>query len=361
VFSLISSAVSSEASAPAEPTATDGRPAAFEAPPHRPLLVYLDLCGLLLITVCASVLFGVYQFTALAGVGWGPDVARFLADGSVAAKVATSVWLGVLVFRHPGRRLIRPAAIAVAASTFYTNAPVHTFPHCPTGSEVTFTLALAWLTVEVLRRHGITPARFGIYSPGSRTAADRLRAWQIGQRVFTLTAINMAAVQALIWLLDWWGVLLPVMHTSQAAALGWTSHWQAVPDAVYSAVLEDVVIVGALTALLTLIRRPAREIYAIAIGLEIAGHLYFGLPALAMIPYVVLRLRLYQRHRQLLPLAAAHIAFDIGGGILAALPFPGRLLAAVPMILSVSLAERHLTTRAAADPAEAHTEDLPLE
>jgi hypothetical protein len=164
--------------------------------------------------------------------------------------------------------------------------------------------ALAWLTLEVLRRHGITATRLGIVPTRSPRPAGHLKSWQIaGYAVLACVFCARIATMARSYL---------PMHSAPTSSSS-TSRWEILPDAVYAVALEDLVIVAAVAALLTAARRPQWEMYAIAGGPTVAVHLSYGVAALAFLPYALVRLGLYRRHGRLIPLITAHAAVDVLG------------------------------------------------
>ncbi|MCA1223260.1 CPBP family intramembrane glutamic endopeptidase [Streptomyces sp. 8L] len=179
-----------------------------------------------------------------------------------------------------------------------------------------FYVAVGWLTVETCRYHGVGPTAMGlsvslVQDPASRKTAARL----------TLAGMvaGTALTNGLLWSLRLTGAdsVLPVMAGSQAHTLQLTSLGSVLLTPFGAVVMEDLVVVGATTALLTAARRPPWVIYLLITVIEVALHGYYGLPAIGMAIYAVLRTMAYRRTRQLLVLIGIHAAWDLAGGLVA--------------------------------------------
>ncbi|MER8002110.1 hypothetical protein [Streptomyces sp. NPDC095613] len=147
----------------------------------------------------------------------------------------------------------------------------------------------------------------------ARTAGGRVQAWDLAGAAFTVCLIGGAGAAVLTWAARQADAPLPVMQVSQADVLGLTSVWQGIPQLVLTVVVEDLVMVAAVTVLLTVAGRPRWEAYAVTGVVELLAHAYFGLAALAFLPYAFYRVRLYQQHGRLTPMAVGHLAFDAIG------------------------------------------------
>ncbi|MFE4829901.1 hypothetical protein [Streptomyces sp. NPDC056672] len=337
---------------PAQPAPTDApttqrAPAAnamsrIDPSPKGSRHAYADLWILLLITGWPPLSNSVVQFAGLCGLQ-DPRLWQIVTHGGVAAAAATFLWLCYLVIgrtpwnrRRPVRRLaIRSTAAITGATHLYTSFPAaDDFPLWLVS--VLRSATVAWLALEVCRSHGITPARLGICPPGARTPAGRLEAWHIGKGAVVACVMGGGAALVLLWGLRQIPLGLPVMRIPQTEAIGLTSAWD-VPTAVLSTVvIEDLVIVAAVTVLATAARRSTREIYAIICCVEIVGHLYMGLPALGYLPYAWYRARLYLQHGRLTPLVAGHAFVDVVAMLAHGLPLVTRLVCGLALAAGYS-------------------------
>ncbi|MFF1420612.1 hypothetical protein [Streptomyces sp. NPDC058280] len=239
------------------------------------------------------------------GMHWLP-ANRLISIGHLLMTIGMLCWLYVLV-GFPLRRLGMPlAAAAVGLGTVATNLPGGGAPRL---GDVAFSLTLIWLAVEVCRRHGITLAHLGIAPPGSRTLAGRAEASQVAYGT-VLSCLTVGLGAALIrWAAT--GLGLPTAPISQQVLLGLpSSPLDVMVRMLGTAVIEDLAVVAATTALLSAARRPAREIYTVIIAIEIAIHAYFGLPAFSTAFYAAYRVYLYRRHGRLTPMLIGHAAWD---------------------------------------------------
>ncbi|MFE9250772.1 type II CAAX prenyl endopeptidase Rce1 family protein [Streptomyces sp. NPDC007088] len=97
----------------------------------------------------------------------------------------------------------------------------------------------------------------------------------------------------------------------QLDALGLSSPADGLLAVVGSVAVEDIVLVGALTTLMTAARSPRWAVYGVVTLIEVLIHGYLGLPALGMIAYGVMRVRLYLRYGRVLPLIIGHTVWDL--------------------------------------------------
>ena len=289
--------------------------------------IHTDLCGLLLIACWIPLTTAIDKFSALCGVWWGEPGWQVEVTGQLLAAAAMFMWLCYLVIgRTPWRpdprlRLrrmaLRCSAAVVGLAAVGTAEPVDGRLPWPTLGEACFAAALAWLTVEILRCHGITPARIGLCPPAARTTAGRVEGWDITVETLIICAVGEFPTAALVWLLktSGLGVRVPVMRGSQLDVLGITSSWGLAAAVMSSAVLEDLVVIAAVSLLLGAARRPLWLIYLVPCLLEVGFHVYFGVPAVAILPFGWYRVRLYRRHSRLTPLIVGHAVWDMAGGL----------------------------------------------
>ncbi|TXL83949.1 hypothetical protein [Streptomyces sp. IB2014 016-6] len=319
---------------------------------------YGEACGLLLIASWQSAAGAIYAFTRITGATWNPHtVSATITGGQLVSSVVLFFWLNLLVIgRTPpsmatARRMtLRLLAVAVGASAVATAVPDHGFSRSPFLGLFVFSAGLVWLTVEICLRHGITPTRLGAW-PLRPVTAERREEWK---NIADSTAVALAAggggAFILVSVLQGAGLTRLVMPGTQQQALGMGGIGEIASALIFTVVLEDLIMVAAVVALLTAARRRAWEIYTIICIAEVAVHLYFGLPALAFLPYAWLRIRLYRRHVQVIPMLAVHLAFDTFGILMWTLPFTftERLLctgAGIALFLAVDFLRRRVPRR----------------
>jgi hypothetical protein len=287
--------------------------ARFAPSPRGASRACADLWGLLLLLCWDSASGSLLYLGELCGVRWPPLVPVVVDGGQVLAVVGACVWLLVRVtarvpLRGGGGRAVAVACAAAAVGLTSLCTAVAAAGRLPEG--MAFIAVLLWLSLEVCRRHGITPAQLGICPPRARTPRGRARAVYVAGASLGLCAAvgyGMYYVQLAVWRA---GLALPV--GDQSEALGVTASWQLVPMVIRTLIGEDLILVAVVTALLTAARRPVWQIYVISCGLELAVHAYLGLPGLLMLVWAVCRIRLYRRYGRLIPLALGHAAWDLG-------------------------------------------------
>lgn len=297
------------------------RTAVFAPGPVNVRRAVADACGLLLIVVAGVVVYGVYAFADLCGVDQAPHEETVTLVSSTLAAVIVLVWLTGLLIKRGARRWVCLAAVVVGVLAVVARIPEPWQPAAQvpgTVGGVVFHTALGWLVVEVCRRHGITVARLGLVP--QRLAAGPPRG---GQWALLLT------VAMVCWLtMDLIGLLsvslapftwLPVPRGSLDAGAAYGS-WDIFPAVFGAVILEDVLLVGAVAALLHTARRPTWVIYTVVSVIEVAFHLHYGLAAAAFVPYALLRTWLYLRYQRLLPLLLAHAAADVSVVLMAPVP-----------------------------------------
>ncbi|AZM56398.1 hypothetical protein DMA15_30610 [Streptomyces sp. WAC 01529] len=281
---------------------------------------------------------------ALYDVHWSQRTFHYTALVRIGVGIVVFFWLPWLVIARtplgrvsPRQRMLhRCAAVSCGALSLCATDPDASLGHA--GTVVTG-VTLAWLAVEVCRSHGVTLER------ASREKSPRLRnaeAYKLAKRVFAFCmiggALSFLGVQALRWFdVD----ALPVMG-DQLAAIGVKSPVDLLAALVVAVAVEDVVIVAATAALMTAAGRPAWQIYTTVCVIEVALHAYFGAPALGMLFFALGRLSIFLRHGRVLPLIIGHAVFDLIGGLLMPLPLHHRLLAAIPVAITIGTVEARL-------------------
>ncbi|MEW2117675.1 hypothetical protein AB0945_21290 [Streptomyces sp. NPDC005474] len=271
-------------------------------------------------------------------------------------------WLSWLVMARtplsqvtPARRLLqRGAAVLGGAAAVYATAPFPSVLARFFGQSV-YACVLAWLALEVCRRHGVP---LDLARP--RTAVERLRDWDITQWVFSTCVAGGCLTFLLVQLVHWTKIDVPVMPGGQMSSLGIDNPGILVIGVVATVAIEDVVIVAATTALLTAVRRPAWQIYTLVCVPEVLLHAYFGLPAIGMILFAAGRVWLYRQYGRLMPFLIAHFVFDVVGGFLQLSPVPllYRPVLALPFGAAVVWIGQRLTKAAHPSCPETHAQPV---
>lgn len=294
-----------------------------DAPARR---VVRDAVGLLLLACGLPLVSEAMTLGDMYGLPWEwtTQGMYMMVWAQYGVAVVVFWWLSWLVIARtplsqvtPGRRLLqRGAAVLGGAVAIYATAPFPSVLARVFGQSV-YACVLAWLALEVCRRHGVP---LDLARP--RTAVDRLRDWDITQLVFFTCVAGGGLTFLLVQLVHWTKIDVPVMTGGQMSALGIDNPGILVIGVVATVAIEDVVIVAATTALLTAVRRPAWQIYTLVCVPEVLLHAYFGLPAIGMILFAAGRVWLYRQYGRLIPFMVAHFVFDVVGGSLQLLPIP---------------------------------------
>lgn len=313
----------------------------FDAPAAGRARLSLLAGGLLLIASFAPLTGGLLQFSALYGVRWPSRAVRLAELGHVVAAVALFFWLSWVVIARttldrtgPRRRLLqRGAAVVSGALAIYTAAP-------GTGSfalgRAVFGCVVAWLALEVCRAQGLDLDK-GVGA--SAVPRGHAQVWEITQWSMAACAVGGGVtyvLQEAFRRID--TVNVPVVEGDQLATLGLSGVGDLVFAVVWAVAIEDVVMVAAVTALLTAARWPSWQIYSVVCVIEVVIHGYFGVPAIGMALYAAGRVWLYRRYGRLIPLLVGHVAVDLWGGM--QLPLIYRLMAAVALLPVLSLIDR---------------------
>jgi hypothetical protein len=143
-----------------------------------------------------------------------------------------------------------------------------------------------------------------------RWAASAAGRWQAA----AVTLLAYAAMCGSGWLehhlhaVSW---LSRMDGTTQAETLGLTNPVDFVVHAVVGSAGEEVVLTAVVVALLASARRPAWQMYAIALGLRVVLYGYSGSLAAAAVLFTVVNIWLYARTRRIVPIVAAHLAYNL--------------------------------------------------
>ncbi|MFE4829903.1 hypothetical protein [Streptomyces sp. NPDC056672] len=285
---------------------------------------YADLWLLLLIALLRPAGHSLLYFAETYGLA-SSSVRTGLDTVNAAHALLLAVvplWLTALVVRRTRdagllqQRVLRCAAAVTGSAALWTVIPWLPNPSSQTLEVTAFSVALAWLALEVCLRHGITAEHLGIRPLRQRTAAGR-RAENASDRltlaIFLLNAAAMDLVARGLWEA---GIRLPQPPDSVQELAKWTSAWDLAATVLRAVVIEDLVVIAAVSALLAVARRPAWHVYAIAAGAGIALHAHFGLLALCMLPYTLYRVRIYRRYGLLLSLVVIHVFWDVFWSVL---------------------------------------------
>lgn len=235
---------------------------------------------------------------------------------SIAVAAGWLIWLTFTAGqRQVGARKLSPgvrwAGNAVAVAAVLLNQTDSTSNWWGLRNVATAALFGA-LTLALMRWCGGNRDQLGILLPGVSTARGRAQAVSVGATVGLAAVITIMVVNAL-------PTFLPGTDSayggSQAAFLGWETSWLQVANVLFTGVIEDVVMVGAIVSLLAMARRPAWEMYALSLTIEVGMHLYLGFPAVGISLVAAVSLALYRHTGRLTPIVIAHIAYDLCTGL----------------------------------------------
>ncbi len=170
------------------------------------------------------------------------------------------------------------------------------------------TLLWLWIVTRVLR------LRIGqVFAPdrdetlmGARQR--RVQGWQVFTWAFVALLVWMGGSTLLESLLPTEAVGGFIIDDRADAV--WTSLMLG-PAQVTTALVEEPIVVGLLVLVLIAARRPAWEIYTVAVVAKVAYHAYYGLPVLAMVPAALVIVWLYHRTGRLWPIIVAHAAYNL--------------------------------------------------
>ncbi|MFF0628053.1 hypothetical protein [Streptomyces sp. NPDC004296] len=288
-----------------------------ETPEPRPHRLFLSLSGLVVIAGLQPIADGLLTFADLYGSPAPPRLIHAVEVGQISAATALFAWLALRVIHRttldrvsPRRRLLeRGAAVTIGALAIYTAMPA---AGLQLVGVAVFGVAVTWLALEVCRAHGLPLDR--PTAPADRTE----KLWSVAPLAFGACLAGGTATALLLTALGGAGV--PVMEGQQLAATGITNALDMVLNVTWAAGIEDVVMVAAVTTLLTAARRPAWQIYTTVCVLEVGVHAYIGIPAIGMLLYAAGRVWIYRRYHRLLPMVAGHIAYDLIAALNQTLP-----------------------------------------
>jgi membrane protease YdiL (CAAX protease family) len=168
------------------------------------------------------------------------------------------------------------------------------------------TFGCLWLVCRWLRMP--IAAVFNRTSQQARTAQHRPQGWQVFVCAFAAIMTWMVGMSLLSALMPQAAVGGPVIEDRADAV--WTSLMLG-PAQVTTALVEEPIVVGLLVVLLTAARRPAWEVYTLAVLAKVAYHLTYGLPVLALVPAALVIVWLYRRTGRLWPVILAHAAYNL--------------------------------------------------
>ncbi|WP_427168850.1 hypothetical protein ACQF4J_47355 (plasmid) [Streptomyces sp. C1-1] len=230
------------------------------------------------------------------------------------------------------RRMGRYVLVALGGIAFLHTAA----SGVPAQRDVAYGVVLAWLAWEVCRANG-TALRAGC---AVATPEQRRTTWTLTSAALAVCLVGGVVSAFGRWLLtlagfDSWllvgmdqGVAL---NATTPLALAWLS--------VMTVLVEQVVLIGAVSRLLAAAGRPAWQIYTTVGAVETVLHGYMGLAALAMGGYATGHLWLYRRYQAVAPLAAGHALYNGAAALMyapAPLPFVTKVLLAVTAPIGAS-------------------------
>ncbi|WP_338058238.1 type II CAAX prenyl endopeptidase Rce1 family protein [Streptomyces roseifaciens] len=228
-----------------------------------------------------------------------------LAHGAPAIRPLSALAAGIWLIRTLRTASRWQAYLALPVITAACLAPLLPSLAGRAVFNLAFSALAAWLTLNLLHRHG-TPPRRVLHSGQREPRPAGLVKWIVaGGGMYVASALT---VYYSGWLAYWWPDLVPAR--SQDEVLGWSGTLHPVSNVVYTCVLEELVIVATVVILTRAARLPLWTAYAISIGLRVATHLFIGAPALAAILLGAAGVGLYLRTRRLLPLMLGHFLYD---------------------------------------------------
>ncbi|KJK59240.1 CPBP family glutamic-type intramembrane protease [Saccharothrix sp. ST-888] len=104
---------------------------------------------------------------------------------------------------------------------------------------------------------------------------------------------------------------LPSPAHSQAETAGVHDYLSAVTVIGHAAVIEELLMTAAV-AILGRDVLPVWAIYTVSVSLRVAAHLYLGFAGIPVAILGITSVHLYRRYGRIVPLMAAHFAFDVG-------------------------------------------------
>ncbi|WP_150253125.1 CPBP family intramembrane glutamic endopeptidase [Nocardiopsis deserti] len=169
------------------------------------------------------------------------------------------------------------------------------------------TFGCLWLVCRWLLRMPVA-AVFNRASQQAGTAQHRAQGWRVFVCAFAAIVTWMVGMSLLSTLMPQAAVGGPVIEDRADAV--WTVLMLG-PAQVTTALVEEPIVVGLLVVLLTAARRPAWEIYTLAVLAKIAYHLTYGLSVLTLVPAALVIVWLYRRTGRLWPVILAHAAYNL--------------------------------------------------
>ena len=200
------------------------------------------------------------------------------------------------------------AAVGLAAASLAGDLPSQSrLAWGVAGPEAFNELATAGLGVAVVlmvcRRRGLGPGHVGFQRPLTAANSSRGAALTAGLRTLTWAGLAILAGGAITSALQSGTNDLHIRGASDLA-LG-------MAGAVNAGFLEETVTLAFVVVTLEQARRPAVEIYLIAIVLRVSYHVYYGPGSVGIIVWAAAFVWLYRRGRSLWPLIALHVYWDL--------------------------------------------------
>lgn len=158
----------------------------------------------------------------------------------------------------------------------------------------------ATLVVLLVRNRGISMREFGLDVPRD----DRGR-WARGAtlRLMTWAVVAFVGGSLVTGVLATGQFNLPIQLNAAFFVYAGTS-------ALNAGIVEEAVALGFVVATLRQARRPIWEIFAVALVLRSAYHIYYGVGVVGILVWASVFIWLYLRTRSLLPLMAVHFVWD---------------------------------------------------
>lgn len=244
---------------------------------------------------------------------WGEQIGRMLPDKLTVNDPLVSRWAAAAVLFALLLYLIRWGPSTIRAVDFVMNpAARHTSTGLTTSQELLKTISLiglALVTLHVLAAVTNTPrSRFGL-APSRRGLLCRALEFMVVFLVASgITWLGFLAA-GLLELADPWAP--PEIDTSPVASSVPTAVLQVIESGLGGAV-EELVVLGVLVVALRAARAPWLAVYAIAVVLRVAFHVYYGVGfALGLGVWALGIVLLFHTMGRLWPIFVAHFVHNV--------------------------------------------------
>ncbi|QID34346.1 CPBP family intramembrane metalloprotease [Streptomyces albus] len=282
--------------------------------------------GLYLLAAAAKLWHNVVAFLGLCGLPVpDPELFTKVEIGLTAVSLAgTTLWLVRLLdpprrgSEEKARRRVLAADLAAVLAILAGLGLLVPALHAAAIGMALHSGLVVWLAIVLVARSGVRPGAFGL------PTTWRPRAPRPVSVLITLTALGVFVLESCLAAVL---ATLPGPQGGQPPAEGWTE----LVDSARSAPIEELVVTAA--AIMLLARAGVRPATCVLISvlMRTVPHIYLGWQALAVLPLGLALAALYLRYRRVMPLIAAHAAWN-------AMPFlPGWTIAALPVVTLLTI------------------------